>query len=47
MLFLIGRIWKEGDTYGGAPKDGLQSFSNKPGDGEGGGRIYDLLEALT
>ena len=47
MLFLIGCIRKEGDSYGRAPKDGLQSFSNKPGDGEGGGRIDGLLKALT
>ena len=47
MLFLIGRIREEGDTYGEAPKDGLQGFSNKPGDGEGEGRVDGLLKALT
>ena len=47
MLFLIGRIRKEGDIYGKAPKDGLQGFSNKPGDGKGGGRIDGILKTLT
>ena len=47
MLFLIGRIRKEGNAYGRAPEDGLQCFSDKPADGEGGRRIDGLLKALT
>ena len=47
MLFLKGPIRKEGDTYGRAPKDGLQGFNNKPGDGDGGSRIDGILKALT
>ena len=47
MMILVDRVGNEGDTYGRAPKDSLESFGEEPDHHECAGRIDSHSKAFT